>query len=303
MIASCGLRGILIIDIHCHPRFIEPQQGSMPSQPNPEKLDIIANPRQFGIAAGQTAHHYFGRNPVLLSLADFIKQLDEAKIDKVGLINPALKGVPVRPGNEQVGRLLKTYPEKLLGFAGFDPNTGEESVREIEYAVKELGFSGVKTVASFVGLDINDKAFYPSYAKAEELQVPILIHTGSAILEGVRVKHVQAQMIDDVAFDFPDLKIICSHLGGWQYMDLIGLLVRHSNVFADISFWPLNPLYTDLVPWGLLEKAVPEKILFGSDYPAGQTPKEAAEAVKKLPVSESFKAKILGDNAARLLRL
>ncbi len=293
----------MIIDIHCHPRFLEPQQGSMQPQSGSEKLDIIANPQQFGVAAGQTAHHYYGRNPVLLSLADFIRQLDEAKIDKVGLINPAIKGVPIRPMNERVAKLLESYPGRLIGFAGFDPNTGEESVREIEYAVKDLGFSGVKTVASFVGLDINDKTFYPSYAKAQELNVPILVHTGSAILEGVRVKHVHPQMIDDVAFDFPDLKIICSHLGGWQFMDLIGMLIRHSNVFADISFWPLNPLYTDLVPWSLLERAVPEKILFGSDYPAGQSPKEAAEAVGKLPVSESFREKILGNNAAKLIGL
>ncbi len=86
-------------------------------------------------------------------------------------------------------------------------------------------------------------------------------------------------------------------------MDLIGMLVHHSNVFADISFWPLNPLYSHLVPWGLLEKTVSDKILFGSDYPASQTPKEAAEAVKNLPISPTFKEKILGSNAARILRL
>ncbi len=294
---------VVIIDIHCHARFVEPQQGNIPPQPDTGKLDIIENPQQFGRAAGQTAYHYYQRKPVLLSLPDFISQLDEAKIDKVGLINPAIKGVPVRPTNERVAKLLKTYPEKFIGFAGFDPNEETESVQEIEYAVGELGFSGLKTVASFVALDINDKAFYPCFAKAEELNVPILIHTGSAILEGVRTRHVQPLMIDDVAFDFPDLKIICSHLGGWQYMDLIGMLIRHSNVFADISFWPLNPLYSDLVPWSLLEKTVPDKILFGSDYPAGQTPKEAYEAVSKLPISQSFKEKILGNNAARLLGL
>ncbi len=293
----------MIIDIHCHPRFIEPQQGSIPSQQDIKKLDIIANPQQFGIAASKTAHQYYQRNPVIQSLPDFISQLEEAKIDRVGLINPAIKGVPVRPMNERVAKLLENYPERFIGFAGFDPNEGAEAVHEIEYAVKNLGFSGIKTVASFVGLDINDKAFYPCYAKAEELHVPILIHTGSAILEGFRAKHVHPLMIDDVAFDFPDLKIICSHLGGWQYMDLIGMLIHHSNVFDDISFWPLNPFYSELVPWSLLEKAVPDKILFGSDYPAGQTPKEAAEAVKKLPISQDFKEKILGKNASNILGL
>ena len=159
----------------------------------------------------------------------------------------------------------------------------------------------VKTVPAILGLDINDKAFYPCYEKVQELGVPIMIHTGTALVMGCRGKHVQPLMIDDVAFDFPDLKIICAHLGGWNYMDVHSLLVRHANVYADLSFWPLNPRYTNLVPWKLLEETVADKILFGSDYPAGQTPKEALEAVGRLAVSENFKKKIKGENAAKLL--
>ena len=292
----------MIIDAHVHPRFLEPNQATIAPPHGPGKLDIVANPQQFGIAAGVTAHLYYHRNPVMLGLSEFISQLDEARIDRVVLLNPARKGVPVRPTNEAVAKLLGQYPERFIGFAGFDPNEGEQAVHEIEYATKELGFSGLKTVASFVELDINDKKFYPCYAKAEELGVPILIHTGSAILKGVRAKHVHPSMIDDVAFDFPDLKIICAHLGGWQYMDLIGLLVHHSNVFADLSFWPLNPLYRNTVPWDLLGNTVSDKILMGSDYPAGQTPKEATEAVNGLPVSQNFRDKIMGENASKLLR-
>ncbi len=229
--------------------------------------------------------------------------MEEAKIDKIGLMNPALKGIPVRPMNEGIAKLLMEYPEKFLGFAGFDPNNGEQSVQEIEYAVKKLGFSGIKTVPSFVELNINDKAFYPCYSKAEELGIPISIHTGTAILEGVRGKYVHPLMIDDVAFDFPELKIICAHMGGWQFMDVIGLLVHHSNVYADVSFLPINPFYVDIVPWSFLEKAVPDKILLGSDYPASKTPKEAVEAVNRLPVSQDFKEKILGKNASKILKL
>ncbi len=86
-------------------------------------------------------------------------------------------------------------------------------------------------------------------------------------------------------------------------MDLIGVLVHHRNVYADISFWPLNPSYSNLVPWNLLENTVPDKILFGSDYPASQTPKEAYEALKKLPISQAFMEKILGHNAEKILGL
>jgi len=293
----------MIIDIHVHPQFVEPQQGNMPLHLDVKKLDIVANPQHLPLALSQTSEHYYQRNHVMLPLPEFVNQMDEAKIDKIVLVNPAIKGIPVRPMNEGVAKLFEAYPDKFIGFAGFDPSTGAQALDEIEYAVKDLGFSGVKTVASTHELDINDKAFYPCYGKAEELGIPILIHTGSVIIKGVRVKHVHPLMIDDVAFDFPGLKIICAHLGGWQYMDAINMLLHHSNVFADVSFWPLNPLFVDIVPWSLLEKAVSDKILLGSDYPAGQTPKEAVEAVKKLPVSQSFKEKMLGKNAVKILGL
>ncbi len=275
----------------------------MPFQLDIKKLDIVANPQHIGIAVGQTSQNYYQRNPIIYTLPEFIDQMDEAKIDRVVLVNPATKGVPVKPMNEGVAKIIEEHPDRFLGFAGFDPNSGPDSVDEIEYAVEELGFSGIKTVASTLELDINDKAFYPYYSKAEELGIPNLIHTGSVIVKGVRVKHVHPLMIDDVAFDFPDLKIICAHLGGWQYMDVLNMLVHHENVYADVSFWPLNSLYKDIVPWNLLEKTVPDKILFGSDYPAGQTPSEAAEAVQKLPISQGFKEKILGKNASKILRL
>jgi predicted TIM-barrel fold metal-dependent hydrolase len=293
----------MIIDIHVHPLFVESQNRNRPPQLYTKKLDIVANPQHIPIAAIQTSQIYYQRNPVILPLHEFITQMDEAKIDKIVLVNNAIKGIPIRPINEAVAKLLEAYPDRFIGFAGFDPNNGAQAVREVEYVVKNLGFSGIKFVGSTLELDINDRVFYPCYKKAEELGIPILIHTGAVVFKGCRVKHVHPLMIDDVAFDFPDLKIICAHLGCWQFMDTISMLHHHSNVFADLSFWPLHPWYVDFVPWSLLEKTLSDKILLGSDYPVGQTPQEAVEAVQKLPVSQSFKDKILGNNATKILNL
>jgi len=291
------------IDFHVHPQFIEPGQGIGQATIGTKKLDLVSNPQDIGKALTQTAYNYFQRDHVMLPLPEFVRQMDEARIDKVVLLNPAIKGLPVDPMNEGVAGLMDMFPGRFIGFAGFDPNGGAQAVREIEHAVEDLGYSGLKSVPSALEMDINDRGFYPCYEMAQELEVPILIHTGSVIIKGLRVKHVHPLMVDDVAFDFPDLKIICAHLGSWQYMDTINMLLHHRNVYADISFWPLNPLYMDLVPWKVLERTLSDKILMGSDYPAGQTPKEAAEAVGRLPVGEEFKEKILGANAVRLLGL
>ena len=284
----------MIIDMHVHPIFEEVLQNLSAI---PQGLRMIHN-------LEQTSKNYFYRSQKILSLADFQQEMGDAHIDRVALLITGVKGIPVRQTNERVSTLLHMLPDKFIGFAGFDPSQGEEAVADIEYAVKKLGFKGLKIVSSMMDLDINDKALYPCYAKAQELGVPITIHTGaSSLVMGSRVKHIQPLMVDDVAFDFPNLKIICAHMGGHQYMDVHSMLVRHRNVYADLCFWPLNPHYRDMIPWRLLEDTVRDKILLGSDYPCGQILKEAVEAVQNLPISDDFKVKILGKNAARLLAL
>ena len=296
----------MIIDIQTHPFFLE-LLGEMPapaeSGDKNQPFDLIADPSAIGKAVGLMSKSYFDRGPAILSLKDFHHQMEIAGIDMVALQVALIKGDPARQINEQVAGLISKSSGKFIGFAGFDPNTGEQAVADIEYAIKELGFIGIKTVSALMGLDINDKAYYPCYAKAQELGVPIMMHTGAGLVLGSRVKHVHPMMVDDVAFDFPNLKIICAHLGGWNYMDVHSMLVRHTNIYTDLSFWPLNPHYINFVPWKLLEETVPDKIFFGSDYPGGQSPQEALEAVKSLSISEEFKRKIMGDNAAGLLNL
>ncbi len=120
---------------------------------------------------------------------------------------------------------------------------------------------------------------------------------------GTRTKFWNSTTIDDVALDFPEMKIVLAHMGMQNFMDAHSLLVRHPNVYADLSFWPLHPSYRRLIPWSLLEETVPDKILLGSDFPVGQTPAEALDAVRRLPISEKFKSQIFGENAARLLGL
>jgi uncharacterized protein len=296
----------MIIDIHVHPLFLEMFERTPPppeASPTSQVLDIISDPSSVAQAIDLTSRNYFGRSPDIYSLVDFKSRMKNAGIDIVALQVAPIKGDPVSQINEQVADLLNKFPDSFIGFAGFDPNAGEQAVADIEYAVKELGFRGIKAVSALLGLDINDRAFYPCYDKAQELGVPIMMHTGTGLMMGSRVKHVHPLMVDDVAFDFPNLKIICAHLGGWDYMDVHSMLVRHPNVYADLSFWPLNPHYINLVPWELLEETVPDKILFGSDYPAGQTPQEALKAVKSLSISEEFRQKVMGDNAVKLLGL
>lgn len=271
----------MIIDVHAHPVFL-----GMPIHPGVHQLSEV----------------YYSRKALLLTLEDFVKELDRAGVDRVVLLTVCWKAQPARERNKMIAEITRQYPDRFIGFASFDPNTGQEAVVEVEYAVKELGFAGVKTIAQNVEVFYNDPRCYPIYEKVQELGIPILFHTGPSFLH-TRTRFGDPMTLEDVALDFPKMKIILAHMGMQRYMDVHSLLVRHPNVYADLSFWPLHPSYRPLIPWSLLEETVPDKILLGSDFPVGQTPSEAIEAVKMLPVGEKFKSQILGENAARLLGL
>jgi hypothetical protein len=157
-------------------------------------------------------------------------------------------------------------------------------------------------IAQNVEVPYNDPRFYPAYEKIQELGVPVIFHTGPSLLH-TRTKYWSANALEDIALDFPSMKMILAHMGMQSFMEIHSLLVRHANVHADLSFWPLNPRYRGLIPWPLLEQTVPLKLLMGSDFPVGQSPTEAVAAVNDLSVSEQFKRLILGENAARLLKL
>lgn len=245
---------------------------------------------------------YYQRPAMKWSSTDFVREMDRASVDKTVLLTACWKNQAVRLRNEATAELVRRNPDRFIGFAGFDPNSSEQAVLEIEYAVNELGLKGVKTIAQNVEMAYNDHRNYPVYEKIQALGIPILFHTGPSFL-GTRTKFWDPNALDDVALDFPRLKIVLAHMGMQDYMHAHSLLVRHPNVYADLSFWPLHPAYSRLIPWPLFEETAPLKIFFGSDFPVGQSPTEAVEAVRRLPVSEEFKQRLLGQNAAALLGL
>lgn len=91
-----------------------------------------------------------------------------------------------------------------------------------------------------------------------------MIHTGTSTFQGARNRFADPMPADDVAVDFPDLKIILAHAGRPLYTDTaFFLLRRHSNVYFDISSTPPKSMF-QYYPW--LER-VADKVMFESDWP------------------------------------
>ncbi len=146
----------------------------------------------------------------------------------------------------------------------------------------------------------NDARFYALYAKAQELDIPVVFHTGSSVFKNAKLKFGNPLYLDDVAVDFPDLAIVQAHGGRpFWYSIAFFLAKRHRNVYIDISGLPPENL---LKYFPGLEK-IAHKVIFGSDWPGVPSVKANIEAIQKLPLKTDTKRKILEENAFQLMQL
>ena len=209
-------------------------------------------------------------------------------------VSPITTGVTT---NEYVAEFCRGS-DRLIPFANINPFTVARPAQELERCVKELGFRGLKLYPTYQYFYPNDPLLYPVYAKAQELGIPVMFHTGSSVFRGSRLKYGDPLYLDDVAVDFPDLVIVQAHSGRGFWYDRAAFLARlHPNVYMEVSGLPPHKLL-DYFPE--LERLA-DKVIFGSDWPGVPGIKANIEAIRALPISEEAKAKILGENAARIL--
>jgi predicted TIM-barrel fold metal-dependent hydrolase len=247
----------------------------------------------------------------LLALADdprrFIKLLDQQGIAKAVLINyvsPDVMGF-TNQVNEFVSAYCKEFPNRLIPCGSLHPGFVHDASQQMKHLIEKLGIRMIKIHPPHQLFYPNDylddnKALRKIYEAAQEYGVPVMFHTGTSIFPGARVKYGNPLCLDDVALDFPQLKIMLAHGGRPLWMDeAFFLLRRHENIYLDISGIPPQSL---LKYFPRLEQIV-EKTIFGSDWPGPGVPgiRANVERFLELPLADQIKRKILYENAAKLL--
>jgi predicted TIM-barrel fold metal-dependent hydrolase len=188
----------------------------------------------------------------------------------------------------------------LIPFATINPFLTTDLATELDRLVGEMGFRGLKLYPPYQHFYPNDNRLYPIYARAQRLGIPVMFHTGSSVFKGVRLKYADPLLLDDVAVDFPDLKIIMAHSGRGAWYTQAYLLARlRPNVYMEVAGLPPQKLL-DYFPD--LER-VADKVIFGSDWPEVRDIRRNIETVRALPLRDETKEKILGLNAAQVLGL
>ena len=229
----------------------------------------------------------------------YLRVLDEAGVDYGVILAELAPITSAIASNETVERLCQGQP-RLIPFASLNPYLVENPARELERLVRDHGFRGLKLYPTYSYFYPNDPKLYPVYAKAQELGIPVKWHTGTSAFPASRLKYGDPVHIDDVAVDFPELVAIITHSGRPIWYETAYTLARmRKNVYMEIAGLPPKKLleyFPDL-------ERVSDKVLFGSDWPSVPTMKGNVEGLRALAISTEAKARILGGNAARLLRL
>jgi len=198
---------------------------------------------------------------------------------------------------EVVAEAVARDPSRFIGAAGYNPWRIDESLRRIETFVREYGFKYVYFHPITFGMPPNDRRCYPLYAKCVELGIPVGMQVGHSA-EPLPSDVGRPMLVDDVAIDFPDLKINLSHTG-WPWTgEFISMLWRHPNVYGDISAYFPKSLDPELVR--AMDRQLRHKVMLGTN---GFPLERCLAELDELPLRDETKERIRGANAAEFLGL
>jgi predicted TIM-barrel fold metal-dependent hydrolase len=242
-----------------------------------------------------------------VSIPQYIAKMDRAGIDR-SLIVAVRAGDMRMKGSfeipyERVFEVCKKNPDRFSGLAGVDPYRGMQGLRDLQRAVKDYGFVGAHLYPHWFGLAPDHAKYYPYYAKCCELDIPIMMQVGHNLIyqRDRRLPSVGRPIcLDQVAIDFPELKLLGIHIGIPWTDEMISMAWKHENVFIGVDAYAPKHWPQQLVHY--LNTYGRHKVLFGTDWPVID-PERAVAEIDALDLRPEAKAMLMRDNALRVFRL
>jgi predicted TIM-barrel fold metal-dependent hydrolase len=231
--------------------------------------------------------------------------LDTIGVERAVLINyvaPDVMGFTADV-NPWVANYCKENPKRLIPCGSVHPRHTKNVEADMEEILR-LGIRLIKIHPPHQLIYPNDylhgmRELETIYSMAQANGIPVMVHTGTSIFPGARNRYGDPIFVDDVAVDFPNLKILLAHGGRPLWMDTaFFLLRRHQNVYLDISGIPPKLL---LEYFPRLEQ-IAHKTLFGTDFPSPGVPeiKPNLDAVRALPLKPATVERIISKNALEI---
>lgn len=209
--------------------------------------------------------------------------------------------------NEEIAEAAAANSDIMIAFASIDPHKGKRAAIEARDLIENFGVKGFKFHPPLQDFDPGDRMAWPLYEVIDHYGLPAIFHTGHSGMGtgmpaggGIRLKYGQPILVDDVAVDFPNMKIVLAH-PGWPWTDeSLSMALHKPNVFIDLSGW--SPRYFPLQIIRYANTQLGHKFLFGSDFPL-IPPERWIAAYDEAGFKPELRERILKSNAARVLGL
>lgn len=182
--------------------------------------------------------------------------------------------------DEYVAGYVAQHPDKLIGFCSVDPMRSDARER-LDRAARDLGLRGLKLGPIYQNFDPTSVEAMRLFHQAEELGMPVLIHQATTFIQYGPLEYARPILLDAVARACPDLVICAAHLGHPWCEELLVVLRKHPNMYADISALHTRPMQLYFALRAAVEYRITDRLLFGTDYPFA-TVEQTAEALRNV---------------------
>lgn len=201
--------------------------------------------------------------------------------------------------NEEVLEITTRYPEKFVGIASADLRDPVEAVRTLREYVVIHGFKGLRIVQWLWELPCTHPLYYPLLTACVELDIPVCLqvgHTGPLRSS----ESGRPLYIERIALDFPDLKVVCGHIGYPWHIEMIAVATKFPNVYIDTSAYKPKRYPPELVSY--MKAHGKNKVMFGTNYPM-ITPEACLNELDLLGLDEETRKLFLYKNATSVFGL
>ena len=329
-----------VVDMHCH--YLNPEVNAKTAHLNPAQYDptvVFAN----AITRETNVKQMATRAPKLTGIKERLVDMDRMGVDVQAVCpapyhffywtEPDYGAQLAREVNEGIAKIAADMPDRFVGMGSVPLQDSQLAIRELDYAVKQLGMRGVEICTNVNGKNLTDPSLKLEkfFARCEELGVVIFMHPlgytqadrltehyfnnviGNPLESTVAVSHL---IFDGVMARHPKLKVVVAHGGGfiahyWARMDHAWR--ARADCRTVIKRPPssyLERFYFDTITFDpemlkrLIDRFGADHVVLGTDYPydmGEEDPLGLVAQVRRLP--RASRDLITGGNAARLLKI
>jgi predicted TIM-barrel fold metal-dependent hydrolase len=294
-----------IIDLEMNLPHSEEEPGYWAAMQGPAGTPVADRQKRPGYGFDNYATIFKGRDapandtplPADGGIAQLLADMDAAGIELA----------VIGSSNATIARICSAHPDRFFGLSATSPLDGMAGVRNFERLVKEHHVGGLRVVALYNSIPASDRRYYPLYAKCVELDVPVRVYTAMTYATDREYELGHPRHLDQVCMDFPELRVVAG-LAGWPWVnEMVALLRRHPNLYADTAAHRPRHFATPGAGWEMFlqngNTLLQDKIMVGlSRRTLGMKLPQIIAEYEALPLKDSVKEKWFYKNALTFLR-